>query len=128
MDSLPQKLLLLALAGALGTLARFGLASAAQRLLGGAFPWGTLAVNVVGCFAFGLVWSLADSRLNMAPQTRLILLVGFLGAFTTFSTFAFESTQLMQARQWLGMFSHLAAHNALGIAAVFAGFALGRLA
>lgn len=128
MNSTSQNLLLLALAGALGTLARFGLAATSHRLIGTGFPWGTLAVNVLGCFVFGLIWAVAESRVPLGPQARLIVFVGFLGAFTTFSTFAFESTQLMQERQWVTMLGHFAAHNVLGVAAVVGGFSLGRWA
>lgn len=116
----------LAVAGAVGTLCRFGLASAVQRLSGGRFPWGTLAVNVLGCLLFGLVWSLADERQLISRQTRTVLLVGFLGAFTTFSTFAFETAAFVDDRRWLSAVGNVLLQNMAGIVAVFIGMWIGR--
>lgn len=94
-----QKLAWLAVAGAMGTLARYGLTGLAQRVapnIAGGFPWGTLAVNVLGCFLFGLVWSLAESEWAVNSHVRVVIFVGFLGAFTTFSTYAFEAGQMLR--------------------------------
>ena len=122
-----QKLMGLAGAGALGALARYGLGGAVQRLSGAsAFPWGTLAVNALGCFLFGVVWSLAEERMLMSPEARVIALVGFLGAFTTFSSFAFETVQFVRDSQWAFAAANILAQNILGVAAVFAGMAAGR--
>lgn len=122
-----QKLLWLMLAGGLGTLARYTVAGWVQRGAGGAYPWGTLAVNAGGCFLFGLIWSLAEGRLALTPQTRLLVLTGFLGAFTTFSTYAFETSQMLRDGQWLAAGANFTAQNVLGFIMVMAGFALGRL-
>ena len=81
-----HEILWIALAGALGTLARYGLGGAVQTVLGQNFPWGTLVVNAIGCLLFGLVWTLAEERLLISGHLRFIVLVGFMGAFTTFST------------------------------------------
>jgi CrcB protein len=121
-----KELALLAVAGALGTLSRYGLAGLAQRLGGPQFPWGTFTVNAMGCFLFGLIWTLAEERLVISGQTRFILLTGFMGAFTTFSTYAFETSTLLQDAQW-----RLAAGNALGqlvvgVTFMFLGYAVGR--
>jgi CrcB protein len=121
-----QKLAWLALAGAIGTLARYGLSGLAYRICGTAFPWGTLVVNGVGCLLFGLVWTLAEERFLISGQTRLILLVGFMGAFTTFSTFAFETGQQLRDGEWLYMFGNIVAQNVLGLGALFLGFTIGR--
>lgn len=122
-----QKLLWLMLAGAAGTLARYGLSGWVQRWTGAAYPWGTLAVNALGCFLFGLVWSWADLRLEVGPQARLVVLVGFMGAFTTFSTFAFETSQMLRDAQWLVAGVNLAAQNFGGLLMVMLGMAAGRL-
>ena len=121
-----KSLVCLAVAGAAGTLCRYGLASAVQRFSGGRFPWGTLAVNVLGCLLFGLVWSLADERQLISRQTRTVLLVGFLGAFTTFSTFAFETAAFADDRRWLSAAGNVLLQNMAGILAVFIGLWIGR--
>src|SRR5690349_844226 len=94
-DEQMKRLLLLGATGAVGTLARYWLSGIVQRIAGAGFPWGTLVVNGLGCFVFGFVWTLAEDRLLIGGQTRLILLVGFMGAFTTFSTYIFETQQML---------------------------------
>jgi CrcB protein len=118
---------LLAIAGAVGTLSRYGVSYAIQKSCGGMFPWGTVAVNMIGCFLFGMIWVLAETRIAISPQLRIILLTGFMGAFTTFSTFAFETAWLLQNSQW-----SLAAGNSLGqliagVSFVVLGMMVGRL-
>ena len=121
------KLTYIALAGALGTLARYGLSGLMQRLLPAAFPWGTLTVNLAGSFAFGLIWGLAVERSLISGEARLIILVGFMGAFTTFSTLMFETGQLLRDSQWLLAAGNLLAQNLLGLVALFLGWALARV-
>jgi CrcB protein len=123
---LPQKIVLLCLAGSAGTLSRYFLSALVQRFSPHDFPWGTLAVNVLGCFLFGLVWTLADSRELITPATWSIILVGFMGAFTTFSSYAFETSQLLSPEDYLAAAGNLLLQNLIGLAAVFAGIALGR--
>lgn len=120
------QLFLLALAGAAGTLTRYGLATWIQRWAGPAFPWGTLAVNLVGCLLFGLVVALSEGRALVGPQARLILLTGFMGALTTFSTFAFDTTQLAGHAGWMLALANVAAQNVLGLASLYAGLTLGQ--
>jgi fluoride exporter len=120
------KLTFLALAGAAGTLARYGLGGLVQRVAGESFPWGTLAINATGCFLFGLVWTLADERSILGPDVRIILLIGFMGAFTTFSTFAYETGALLQDKEYLMACGNLVAQNALGVAGLFLGIVAGR--
>ena len=122
-----QRLALLSVAGAVGTLARYGLSNLVQRLSPGEFPWGTLAVNALGCLAFGVVWSLAEERMLVSGATRIVILVGFMGAFTTFSTFAFETGQMLDDSQWFTAAANLLAQNVLGVVLVLVGMAVGRL-
>lgn len=122
-----DKLFLIGLAGAAGTLARYGLAGWVQRLAGPGFPWGTFAVNIIGSFLFGLVWMLAESRGLISPTARLVILTGFMGAFTTFSTYMFESGGLIRDGQMLYMAANIVGQVILGLAALFAGFWLGRI-
>ncbi len=121
-----QKILLLAAAGAVGTLARYWLGGFVQKASSGVFPWGTLAVNMAGCFLFGFVWSLAEERLVISGTTRLVALVGFMGAFTTFSSFVFESSALMRDSQWLWAFGNVVFQNVAGLALMALGMAAGR--
>lgn len=120
------KLALLAIAGALGTLCRYGLAGAIQRAFGADFPYGTLVVNILGCLAAGLVWSLLESRFTLSGEARIVVLVGFLGAFTTFSTLVLESSNFMRDGEWVRAAVNLISHNVVGVLALFAGLGLGR--
>ena len=122
-----KQLSLLALAGALGTLARYTLAGWVQRIADGGFPWGTMAVNILGSFLFGIVWMAAENRLVISGQTRFIVLTGFMGAFTTYSTFAFETSAFLRDSQWGLAALNILGQNTLGIIAVLLGFAAGRL-
>ncbi len=121
------KLILIALAGACGTLCRYWVSGAAYDLLGRDFPWGTWAVNILGCFLFGLVAILAEDRGLVSAQTRLLILTGFLRAFTTFSTFIFESGGLLNDGQWLKLALNVGGQNLVGFAALYLGIGLGRI-
>jgi CrcB protein len=121
------KLILIALAGACGTLCRYWVSGAAYDLLGRDFPWGTWAVNILGCFLFGLVAILAEERGLVSAQTRLLILTGFMGAFTTFSTFIFESGGLLNDGQWLKLALNVGGQNLVGFAALYLGIGLGRI-
>lgn len=116
------QLALLALAGAAGTLARYGVSVLAVRLTAGGLPLGTLTVNVAGSFLFGVIWPMVETG-RLRPETRLILLAGFMGAFTTFSTFAFETGQFLRAQPPLitAAIANVAAHNLLGVGAFLLG-------
>lgn len=120
-----SRLLALAAAGALGTLSRYGLSNLADRYFGESFAWGTLSVNAVGCFLFGAVWSLSQEHLPISAEMRTILLVGFAGAFTTFSTLAFETNGMLQSGDWLGAVLNLAANTVFGLGLLLLGLAAG---
>ncbi len=122
-----QQWILIGFAGAMGALARYTLAGLVQNLLGPSFPWGTAFVNVLGSFLFGFIWSLAEGRLALSPQTRTIILTGFMGAFTTFSTFMFETGGLIRDTQWTLALGNVAGQVILGLVCLFAGLAIGQL-
>lgn len=122
-----QKLLWIGAAGALGAVARYVIGGLVQRIGGTGFPWGTLVVNILGSFFFGIVWSLAEERLLISGETRLIILTGFMGAFTTFSTFMFETSALLREAEWGIATLNLTGQNIAGLAFLFLGLALGRL-
>jgi len=115
----------LAAAGAAGTLLRAGCTTVAVKLLGPAFPWGTLAANVVGSFAFGAVYALTRSR-AITPDQETVLLVGLLGGFTSYSSFAFQSVSLLESGRGAAALAYIAVTNILGLAAVWAGIRCGR--
>lgn len=119
-------ILLIFLAGGFGSISRYGLGALVRLLCRGDFPCSTLVVNALGCFLFGLIQGWAGQRDWLSPQQSLVLCVGFLGAFTTFSTFAFEVESMIRESRWLAMVSYVLLQNVLGIAFVFLGLRLGR--
>ena len=117
--------ILLAIGGAAGTIARYTVAGVAQRWAGAAFPLGTFTVNMLGCLLFGLIWSVLETRAGLAGAIRLPVLTGFMGAFTTFSTYMFETTGLVQSGQFAFAALNAAGQTFLGLLLVLAGMALG---
>jgi fluoride exporter len=112
-------------AGASGTLARVALSTWVQRQTTSGLPFGTAAVNLLGCFLFGLVFALA-SRHAQADTLRLVLLGGFMGAFTTFSSYMFDTLRLLQEGRTLAALLNLGLQNGLGLAGLMLGIGLGR--
>jgi CrcB protein len=117
--------LLIGAAGAVGTLLRAGCTTLATRLLGPGFPWGTIFVNVVGSFVFGLIFAVARTR-AMPTEQEVVLLVGLLGGFTTYSSFAFQSAEMLGGGRPAVALGYMLATNLLGIAAVWAGMRVGQ--
>jgi CrcB protein len=117
----------LAVAGVLGTLARYGLSGLVQRISGAGFPWGTAVVNLTGCFLFGLLWTLLEGRIQAQPEIRTTVFIGFFGAFTTFSSFVAETASLMRDSQWFYAGANIIGQNVLGIVVLLVGMALGRM-
>ena len=110
--------------GFIGALARYGLSGLVHRGVGAGFAWGTLVVNMVGCLAIGVVMGLVESRQMFGPQTRVFLLMGVLGAFTTFSTFGYETFAMLDDKQYARVAANVGVHVVLGLALVWLGYAL----
>lgn len=117
---------LLLLGGGLGAVGRFAIALWVDERGGVHFPWGTLAVNVAGCFGIGVVATLADEHTLVSPGLRLFLVTGLLGGFTTFSAFGMETFQLVEDGRALAAFGNAAGSLLAGLAAVVAGVAITR--
>ncbi|HAY85271.1 MAG TPA: fluoride efflux transporter CrcB [Chloroflexi bacterium] len=115
-------LLILGLGGFFGAISRYMLSEYVQNLFKQtAFPYGTLAVNILGCFVLGLLTHAAGAKGLLDAQTRLFLMVGFVGAFTTFSTFSLESASLFQSGQNAAGMLNILTSNLLGLVFVFIG-------
>src|SRR5690554_1702055 len=116
-----KQLLLVGLGGALGSMLRFGMSTGLHALLGRAFPWGTLFVNVTGSFAIGLLYVLLIERVALGPEWRALLMVGLLGGYTTFSSFSIESLNLIESGDLLRAAVNVLASVVLCLAAVWTG-------
>jgi CrcB protein len=123
-----REVLVVGLGGFAGAVARWALAGVVQQWSGARFPLGTFAVNLVGCFAIGAFMTAAQERLPIGPETRLFVALGFLGSFTTFSTFGYETLELMRTGDYLRAVLNVAGQVALGILAVALGAAAIRAA
>ena len=120
-----QKLLLIGAGGAAGALLRYAVSGVVYRLLGASFPWGTLIVNVSGCFVIGLLWAVAE-RAPFPPGLHVLLFTGVLGAFTTFSTYGLETFNLLRDGEIALGLANFLASNLIGLGAVILGFILAK--
>lgn len=120
------KLLVVGLGGFLGAIARYGLSGLVHRRLGEGFPYGTLAVNVVGCLLIGVVLHLVEDRSILGPTARLFVAIGVLGGFTTFSSFGYETFELIEDRAYKLALLNVAGNMVLGLLAVWVGRTLPR--
>ena len=118
--------LLVGVGGFLGANARYVLGGLIAEHLGAGFPYGTLVVNLTGSLAIGVVLVLLAERLTADPAWRLLLVVGFLGGYTTFSSYTFEALLLAEAGLWARALWYVLGSNLLGLAAAFAGMMLAR--
>jgi CrcB protein len=118
------KILLIALFGAVGTLARYGLQGVVQLRTGGTFPYGTLLVNLLGCFFLGLIAQFTLNRLVIPPEWRVAIAVGFFGGFTTFSSFGWETAKMMEEGEWVRASAYVGASVIAGLLLSFAGIRL----
>lgn len=122
-----RTLLAVMVAGAVGAAARYGVDGLVSNRITGELPWGTLVVNLSGCFVIGFLSTLLTERFTVDPGLRIALTVGFVGSYTTFSTWALESTQLAQAGSWGVALLNVGASIVVGFLAVVAGAAVGRV-
>jgi len=121
-----MQILFLAIAGALGTVSRYSLINISQRVTGYGFPYGTLAVNFLGSLLIGFIMFLGLNS-ELIPRTlRMAITIGFLGAFTTFSTFSYETANYIKDGAWLAAGSNIALNVGISVIATLAGLALGR--
>jgi len=115
------KVLLIGVGGFIGSIARYWLSGLVQERTAGTFPFGTLAVNVLGCLFIGVLSELADARAFLSAEARACAVVGILGGFTTFSAFGNETVNLLRDRDWGLAGWNVMAHVALAIGAVWLG-------
>lgn len=122
-----MRYVLVLLGGALGALTRYVVDGWVHRFVGPGFPYGTLAVNLSGSFLLGVVAAVTVEKVLLGSEWRVLLGVGFLGAYTTFSTWQYETLRLLEAGQWGAGLANLFGSAVAGLAAVALGMLVGRL-
>ncbi len=120
-----MKFLFISLGGAIGALLRYGISGLPHRYTVSVFPWGTLAVNILGAFLIGFLWGTSE-RVDIAPNIRTFLFVGVLGAFTTFSTYSLESINMLRDGEIKLALVYILASNFACIGLCFLGFVTSR--
>src|SRR6266849_1633578 len=118
------RLILIAVFGAVGTLARYGLQGLVQVRTAGTFPYGTLLINLSGCFLLGLIGQLTLNRMIIPPDWRVAIAVGFFGGYTTFSSFGWETAKMLEDGEWLPATTYVAASVVAGLLLSVAGIRL----
>jgi len=118
------KLFLIALFGAVGTLARYGLQGIVHARMGTFFPYGTLFINLTGCFFLGLIGQLTLNRMLISPDMRLAIAVGFFGGYTTFSSFGWETAKMLESGEWLRATTYVGVSVVAGLLLSVAGIRL----
>ena len=117
------KILLVGIGGFAGSVSRYLLALAMYEYFAApAFPYATMVINIIGCFAIGVFNGVAESGGLFSVETRVLVVVGVLGGFTTFSAFGNETFVLLRDAQWFAAISNVALHIVLGLAAVWLGY------
>ena len=109
------RLTLIAIFGAVGTLLRYGIQGFTQVRTGGTFPWGTLLINLTGCFLLGLIGQMTLNRMMLSPDWRMAITVGFFGGYTTFSSFGWETAKMLEGGEWLPATGYVAASVVIGL-------------
>jgi CrcB protein len=122
-----ERLLLIAVGGAIGTMARYLTSLVAVRWFGSEFPYGTLIVNLSGAFVIGLVQELGTESAMVSDNTRLFLTTGIMGGLTTYSAFSYETVRLMEANAWASAWINVVVTTAMCLGLCFLGIAVGRL-
>jgi len=122
-----MKYLWVALGGALGSVARYAVGLLIYERMGTRFPYGTFVINISGCFIIGFALTILDEQMGLPPQWRLAIPIGFVGAYTTFSTFEYESLRLAQHGQAALGLAYVVLSVVLGYGAVWLGMAAGRV-
>ena len=122
-----DKWLLVMLGGSLGAASRYAVSLLTARLFGPQFPYGTMVVNLAGCFLIGLLFALADRSRWLTPDVRLLLITGYLGALTTFSTFSLETVNAGRAGLTLQSLTNILINNLGGLSLTWLGLRLGGL-
>jgi CrcB protein len=123
----PSLLLLVFVGGGIGSVCRYAMATALQSRFSGPFPVGTFSVNLLGCFGIGLVGALGLERAAISPEARTFIMVGILGGFTTFSSFAWESLGLLTVRDLLRASLYVGGSVFCGLLGAFLGRSMGRI-
>jgi fluoride exporter len=118
------RLTLIALFGAIGTVARYGLQGFVQVRTSGTFPYGTLLINLSGCFLLALIYQATLNRLLISPDLRFAIGIGFFGGFTTFSSFGWETAKMLEDGEWLAATTYVAASVVVGLLLSVAGIRL----
>ena len=119
-----MRLALIAIFGAIGTLARYGLQGLVQVRTATTFPYGTLLVNLSGCFLLGLIGQFTLNRIVISPDWRVAIAVGFFGGYTTFSSFGWETAKMLEDGEWLRASVYVGASVAVGLLLSVAGIRL----
>jgi len=118
------RLTLIAIFGAVGTLARYGLQGVVQIRAGSTFPYGTLLVNLTGCFLLGLIGQFTLNRMVISPDWRVAIAVGFFGGYTTFSSFGWETAKMLEDGEWARATVYVGASVVAGLLLSVAGIRL----
>jgi CrcB protein len=122
------KVLMVSIGGATGCVFRYWVSGLSQRLFDNPFfPYGTLTVNVVGCLLIGFLGGISETRQIFSPEVRILIFVGFLGGFTTFSTFGYEIFMAARDGQFIPALANLLFHLVLGFGSVWLGFIISKL-
>jgi len=121
-------ILLVGIGGFIGAVMRYLVTGWVQDIFTAfSLPYGTITVNITGCLLIGLLAGLTENRNMLGPETRALLLIGVLGGFTTFSTFSYETLELMRAGESMAAFSNVGLQVCLGLAAVWVGYSASQI-